>query len=80
MPHVQLVENRQIIARLEANNVGRISAVTQKFVGDFSGTAMLILSQESDRFCLHLGKTHDEIAGQSLEQLCELSTDARILD
>jgi len=31
-------------------------------------------------FCLHLGKTHDEIVDQSLEQLCELSTDARILD
>jgi len=47
VPHVQLVENRHLIARLEANNVGRISAVSQKFVGDFSGTAMLIFSQES---------------------------------
>jgi chemotaxis protein CheC len=32
---------------LEASNAGRISAVSQKFVGDFAGTAMLIFSQES---------------------------------
>jgi chemotaxis protein CheC len=47
VPHVQLVKNWQLIDRLKAANAGRISAVSQKFVGDFSGTAMLIFSQES---------------------------------
>ncbi|MFT4720807.1 MAG: two-component system sensor histidine kinase/response regulator [Candidatus Azotimanducaceae bacterium] len=40
----------------------------------------LCFESVNDWFCLHLGKVHDEIVGQSLEQLCELSTDARILD
>jgi len=40
----------------------------------------LCFESVNDWFCLHLGKTHDEIVDQSLEQLCELSTDARILD